>query len=84
MNIALKKVKEGSNEAKILELAVKFYDYYSDVSEKQTYWDEVYQMANRTIAKFTGDDKAIATKAMLAAMDLLETKLKNSKEKIDG
>lgn len=65
----------------MLELAVKFYDYYSSVEGDRDYWDEVYDMAHKTLDRFEGQERRLATKIMLAIWDCLEIKYKDKTQK---
>lgn len=77
MEIKLKKIAEGSPEAELMSLAVRFYDYYSIPSKDDSYWDELIDNARKVCEKFNGTELRIpAAKIMLGMCDALEEKYK--------
>lgn len=79
MQVNFKKLGEASEEAKMLSLAIRFYDYYSDVPNTAEYWDEVLGSAKKVCDMFKGGPlEQEVLKIMLGMCDALEVKGKNA------
>lgn len=77
MEIKLKHLKEESEEAALLSLAVRMYDYYSDPVDEVPYWESMRRNALTIRKRFEGTPlQNVATTVLVGIMSALEEKLK--------
>lgn len=77
MDIKLKKIEEGSKEAELLSLCVRFYDYYSDPVKDDIYWQSMIRHANEVHKRFKDTEFDTVASTMVVGMcEALEEKYK--------